>query len=583
MESMKQDSMKRIDENPAADETDEDLVFDSESDDDSDFDTGIISDLEEELDNCIINHQKPYKVITEAAVRHCQERDIKNISDILSITKDEASLLLLHFDWNANAVLDEWFTNGQKLREELGLTDVPMDVAMESPDAKDVTCGICSGNFSRHLVAAASCGHIFCNTCWTGYIGTSIKDGLACLKLRCPDSSCNTAVGLDMINMLASDDDKEIYARYFRRSYIGNITKAKWCPAPGCNYAVLLVNGCRISRVTCKCSYCFCWKCTKEAHQPISCTALSRWEVESLVQAQNRRIATKSCPNCGRVLEVNSNCNRMECESCNFHFCNVSDKTCRLCLGSWLKEVCVEGNQINQYKHICCERKLKQVEKDEERRKIAQESVIRYDRCHNQWKTHDMHLQAAVQEAEKLENGMLISIADEHGLRETEISFVTEAWQQIADCKRICKWACVYEYYLPNFAKERRILFNYLLRRAEVVLEQLYQCTAEPAIFNLAETSADKLLQTRNHLCLKTSVARNYFDNMVWAMENGHSNMNTLRRTISSRSFQLGLATTAAGGNNGARGCTDETKHWTCPHCKFTNDLLAYICVMCYH
>lgn len=40
---------------------------------------------------------------------------------------------------NANAVLDEWFTNGQKLREELGLTDVPMDVAMESPDAKDVS------------------------------------------------------------------------------------------------------------------------------------------------------------------------------------------------------------------------------------------------------------------------------------------------------------------------------------------------------------------------------------------------------------------------------------------------------------
>lgn len=53
-----------------------------------------------------------------------------------------------------------------------------------------------------------------------GYISTSINDGPGCLMLRCPDPSCAAAVGQDMINVLASDEDKEKYFRYFIRSYV---------------------------------------------------------------------------------------------------------------------------------------------------------------------------------------------------------------------------------------------------------------------------------------------------------------------------------------------------------------------------
>lgn len=48
--------------------------------------------------------------------------------------------------------------------------------------------------------------------------------------LRCPDPSCGAAVGQDMIgqdmiNILASDEDKEKYSRYLLRSYIENNKK----------------------------------------------------------------------------------------------------------------------------------------------------------------------------------------------------------------------------------------------------------------------------------------------------------------------------------------------------------------------
>lgn len=57
---------------------------------------------------------------------------------------------------------------------------------------------------------------IFC----IGYIGTAINDGPGCLMLRCPDPSCGAAVGQDMINLLASIEDKDKYNRYFIRSFV---------------------------------------------------------------------------------------------------------------------------------------------------------------------------------------------------------------------------------------------------------------------------------------------------------------------------------------------------------------------------
>ena len=43
--------------------------------------------------------------------------------------------------------------------------------------------------------------------------------------LRCPDPSCGAAVGQDMINSLASNEDKEKYCRYLLRSYIEDSKK----------------------------------------------------------------------------------------------------------------------------------------------------------------------------------------------------------------------------------------------------------------------------------------------------------------------------------------------------------------------
>ena len=53
-----------------------------------------------------------------------------------------------------------------------------------------------------------------------GYIGTSVNMGMKCLVLRCPVLKCNSAVDKDMIHMLASNADRDLYDNYLMRSYI---------------------------------------------------------------------------------------------------------------------------------------------------------------------------------------------------------------------------------------------------------------------------------------------------------------------------------------------------------------------------
>lgn len=67
-----------------------------------------------------------------------------------------------------------------------------------------------------------------------GYISTSINDGPGCLMLRCPEPTCGSAIGQDMINLLASEEDKQKYARYLLRSYIEDNKKV-------CNYALNMI------------------------------------------------------------------------------------------------------------------------------------------------------------------------------------------------------------------------------------------------------------------------------------------------------------------------------------------------------
>lgn len=524
-----------------------------------------------------------YTVLSEADIRQRQEENITQISVVLSISRVAASILLRHYHWSVSKVNDEWFADEEKVRRLVGLLEYPIAV----PDAKELTCGICFEAYPSDKMSAAACGHPFCITCWQGYMNTSINDGPGCLMLRCPDPSCIAAVGQDMINALASKDDVEKYTRYFLRSFVEDNRKTKWCPAPGCDYAVDFIVGSASFDVTCRCSYSFCWNCTEEAHRPVDCGTVAKWILKNSAESENMNwilANSKPCPKCKRPIEKNQGCMHITCTPpCKYEFC-------WLCLGAWSDHGERTGGfyACNRYESAKQEGVYDEAEK---RREMAKNSLERYTHYYERWATNQSSRQKALADLQQMQSVHLEKLSDVQCQPESQLKFIIEAWLQIVECRRVLKWTYSYGFYLPEHELAKRQFFEYLQGEAESGLERLHQCAEKELQGYLnAEGPSKDFNEFRTKLAGLTSVTRNYFENLVRALENGLSDVDS--QGASSRaasSKHLGGASNKGRGSKGKATVSrssntrniDDSGHWSCEYCTFANVKLATICQMC--
>uniref|UniRef100_A0A2C9UMJ5 RBR-type E3 ubiquitin transferase n=1 Tax=Manihot esculenta TaxID=3983 RepID=A0A2C9UMJ5_MANES len=525
-----------------------DDVFDSDDADVADYEF-IDNDSDDSDDLISHRYQQNYTVLGEADIRQRQEDDVMRISTVLSISKVSASILLRYYNWSVSKVHDEWFADEEKVRKVVGLLEKPV---VEFPDGREMTCGICFETYPCDRLHVAACGHPFCSTCWQGYISTAINDGPGCLMLRCPDPSCSAAVGQDMINELASDEDKEKYSRYFIRSYVEDNRKTKWCPAPGCDYAVDFIVGSGSYDVTCRCSYSFCWNCTEEAHRPVDCGTVAKWILK----------------------------NSAESENMNW-----------LCLGAWSDHGERTGGfyACNRYETAKQEGVYDEAEK---RREMAKNSLERYTHYYERWATNQSSRQKALADLQQMQTVHLEKLSDIQCQPESQLKFITEAWLQIVECRRVLKWTYAYGYYLPEHEHGKRIFFEYLQGEAESGLERLHQCAEkELQTYLNSEGPSKDFNEFRTKLAGLTSVTRNYFENLVRALENGLSDVDShgaCSRTTSSKSLGGGSSRGRSGRGKGSTSRSsgpsrniDDSGHWSCEHCTFANIRSATICAMC--
>ncbi|GLJ47779.1 hypothetical protein SUGI_1009180 [Cryptomeria japonica] len=233
------------------------------------------------------HHEKKiniYTVVKEEDICQRQEEGMVSVCSILSISRDEAVILLLHFGWDFQRVIDEWLVK-EEIRRDLGLfktgvSEVDTNFVME--------CGVSSDSFSMNGMRGGTCGNYFCIGCWLNWIQEII-------------------------------DQKTI----------------KWCPAPGCEYAVEVGNhgsGSGSYEVTCECCYEFCWNCLEEAHGPVDCEIAKKSMLENndFGKTENWKLVnTKRCPKCNSAIEKGGGCRHMTCVfPCCFEFC-------LFCLGNW--------------------------------------------------------------------------------------------------------------------------------------------------------------------------------------------------------------------------------------------------------
>ncbi|KAK9146137.1 hypothetical protein Sjap_006040 [Stephania japonica] len=508
-------------------ESDEDFYSEEmamETDDDDgddyggDFGEGDYAFLENDSDlsdeNLLRRQLQNYVILSEADISQRQENDILRVSTVLSISRGSASILLRHHNWSVTAVDDAWFADEEKVRKAFGLLEKTTPI----PNVRELTCGICFETCPHDRMDAAACGHPFCDACWKGYISTSINDGPGCLMLRCPDPSCGAAVGQEMINKHADSEDRQKYCRYLLRSYVEDNRKTKWCPAPGCDYAVEFDIGSGSYDVTCNCSYGLCWNCTEEAHRPVNCTTVAKWILKNSAESENMNwilANSKPCPKCKRPIEKNHGCMHMTCTPpCKFEFC-------WLCLGAWSNHGERTGGfyACNRYETAKQEGAYDEAER---RREMAKNSLERYTHYYERWATNQQSRQKALADLHQMQTVQLDKLSEKQRQPESQLKFIREAWLQIVECRRVLKWTYAYGYYLLEHEHAKRQFFEYLQGEAESGLERLHQCAEKELQVYLNEEGPSKEFnEFRTKLAGLTSVTKNYFENLVKALENG--------------------------------------------------------------
>ncbi|KAG6475846.1 hypothetical protein ZIOFF_065076 [Zingiber officinale] len=562
----------------------------SDDGDEYDFVDNVSDGAEESTSH---RQQQNYTILSDADIRLRQEEDISRISTVLSILRSEACILLRHYNWSVSRVHDEWFANEDHVRKVVGL----LENSSEMQRTRELTCGICFENYPRDRMTSAACGHPFCHTCWRGYISTSISDGPGCLMLRCPDPSCGAAVGQDMIDLLATHEDKEKYSRYLLRSYIEDNRKTKWCPAPGCEFAVEYIIGSGSFDVCCNCSYGFCWNCTEEAHRPVDCDTVAKWILKNSAESENMNwilANSKPCPKCKRPIEKNQGCMHITCTPpCKFEFC-------WLCLGSWSEH----GERTGGF--YACNRydAAKQegaYDESERRREMAKNSLERYTHYYERWATNQSSRQKALSDLHSMQNEKFLlfqleKLSDQQSQPESQLKFIIEAWLQIVECRRVLKWTYAYGFYLPEHEHAKRQFFEYLQGEAESGLERLHQCAEkELQIYLDAQIPMNDFNDFRTKLAGLTSVTRNYFENLVRALETGLKDVGSSNNqaTCSKSSSSKSLGSKAKGGKSKATGNSsksagpsrsmDDSNLWSCDHCTYANPKSTRTCQMCEH
>ncbi|KAL3518780.1 hypothetical protein ACH5RR_021369 [Cinchona calisaya] len=442
------------------------------------------------IHNC--NETNIFTILKVDDIRKRLDDDIAKVSSVLFVSRGAATILLCKNNWDADKVNEEWFADEEKVRKDLGLIVEDCTSMAADDDKEEFFCGICLENYSYvdNAVGVDGCGHLFCRTCLGTYVSISINDGRGCLMMRCPQPKCGAAVGRELVYSLASDEDKKKYDDYLIRSYIEDRTKTKWCPAPGCEYAVDCVVGSsnntgRNFDVTCNCSYEFCWNCLEEAHSPVNCEITAKWIEKNSSESENTTwilTYTKPCPKCKKPIEKNQGCMHMTCKPpCRFQFC-------WLCLGPWSEHGKNSGGyySCNTYDNA---KRSGVYNEDERKKEMAKKSLVKYTHYYERWASNSSSQKKAAEDLQKMQNVNIVKLTEIQGKPGTELEFIIEAWLQIMECRRVLKWTYAYGYYLSEDRTAKKQLFECMQGEAEAALERLHQC-AEVEIQKYLEAEA---------------------------------------------------------------------------------------------
>jgi ariadne-1 len=282
-------------------------------------------------------YQVPYTNYTPKDIQKQQDDLVDEINKVLSLSKEDAAILLRHFRWKKDRLLDEYTDGGKwdQIVEAAGLS-VHGGQPPQIQTRDGFCCEICLDDDKGLEFFALQCNHKYCVPCYRQYLTQKIREEGE-VRIQCPSDGCRLIIDARSLNLLVPADLEARYRALLTRTYVQDKESLKWCPAADCEN-VVECTGIRkkdlervVPTVVCICSHRFCFGCILNDHQPAPCELVKKWKKKCADDSETANwisANTKECPRCNSTIEKNGGCNHMTCRKCKHEFCWI-------CMGLW--------------------------------------------------------------------------------------------------------------------------------------------------------------------------------------------------------------------------------------------------------
>ncbi|EPS97173.1 hypothetical protein FOMPIDRAFT_1166715 [Fomitopsis schrenkii] len=501
-------------------------------------------------------YEVDYESLSQAEVEKQMKGDVDYITSIFGVTPDVASLLLRHFDWNKEKLIEKYMDNTTTVSVAAGI--MPPEKAPRRPAAsggrlhsssestkesligprrssrriasaatksgkskildrvappaqdEPAVCLICFDDTQTDFLSLV-CDHRFCKTCWAAYIESKVKTE-AESWITCMAEDCDVVATNEFVKE-ALAEDKQTWERFHEllvRHYVSHRPELKYCPYPGCTYTA----SCSITKaslatqvpiVACgnSATHKFCFGCNVDGdHRPVVCSVAKMWLQKCHDDSETAnwiKSNTKECSKCQSTIEKNGGCNHMTCKKCKYEFCWV-------CMGPW-SEHGTSWYNCNRF-----DEKASKDARDAQSRSRA--SLERYLHYYNRWANHEQSKKLSVELYAKTEKKMEeMQMTSE--LSWIEVQFMKKAVDEVIKCRTTLMWTYGMAYYLDSSNEKELFEDNQRdLERAVEDLSELIESPLDPEVIKtLRQKVTDRTVYVtkRNEIMLEDT-ARGFLE-----------------------------------------------------------------------
>jgi ariadne-1 len=520
---------------------------------DEDWSESSDSDHYQEETKEPIRRALSYELLNETSIRSKEASSIRHVADSTGLSEYQAELLLVRYNWDARLVC-------QRVGDGRGTDDILMSTPERSRGP--VTCEMCYCEYGPEQLKGLSCRHFFCNDCYSEYLTVALAEkGLTSLFTTCPTKGCPAIVNGALYKALLPLQGYEKHRELLVRSYVENRPSTKYCPAPDCTSGVDYPKTLARS-IVCDCGFVWCFQCSAEGHQPITCEALATWidkfGTEGPLSSDTWiKLFTKPCPKCKKTIEKNQGCMHMTCP-CGHEFC-------WLCFGNWGTHGASSGNtRCNKFNE-----ELKSGSQDKHQTDIvtALKKTNEANHYSDRFNDHKRSVKFAQEKLTRVKTEIAEMMRELPSINPREFDYLVESIRLVIEARSVVAYSYPLGYFMSN--PHKLVFYEFIQGELEHSLDNLDERTEGSLMSYLEVTHGIKSLNHDFYLS-KSSVlslidtVRGHLNECVRQMETGFPDINIQRTEAELHAEER-----------------KKIGNWICTYCLQTNGTELELCGYC--